>query len=292
MNTTKKALVFGANGQDGFYLSKILENKKIEAVGISRSGNGIKVDISDYSAVEHLVKKHKPTYIYHLAANSTTKHDALFENHQTISTGTLNILESVYKFSPETRVFISGSGVQFKNTGNPIRETDEFEASSPYSVSRIQSVYAARYYRSLGVKTFVGYLFHHESPLRKPHHVSKMIAEAVKRIKNGSEKKIEIGSLSVEKEWTFAGDVANAMMMMMEQEKVTEATIGSGITHTIKEWIEVCFRIIGKDWQLYVVEKEKFKSEYAKLVSDPKTIRSIGWEAKVGIAELAEKMMA
>ena len=175
------ALIFGANGQDGYYLNELCILKGLKPIGISRSGNWINGDISCYELVEELVKKYRPAYIFHVAANSTTRHDALFENHATISTGTLNILEAVKRHCPKTKVFITGSGVQFKNTGKPISEKDEFEGSSPYSVARIQSVYAARYYRSLGIRAYVGYLFHHESPLRKSNHVSKMIACLAKR---------------------------------------------------------------------------------------------------------------
>jgi len=180
------ALIFGANGQDGYYLQMSCKQKEIIPICISRHGNGVQGDVSEYSQVEELVKQYRPSYIFHLAANSTTRHDVLFENHETISTGTLNILEAVKKHCPSAKVFITGSGVQFKNNGKPISENDPFEASSPYSIARIQSVYAARYYRSLGIQTYVGYLFHHESPLRKPSHVSQKIALAVQRIDRGN----------------------------------------------------------------------------------------------------------
>jgi GDPmannose 4,6-dehydratase len=144
------ALIFGSGGQDGFYLQQLCRERSIVPIGISRSlnANSIQGDVADYEQVEKLVKFYQPTYIFHFAANSTTHHSALFENHAAISTGTINILESVKNQNPTTRVFITGSGVQFKNTGQPISEKDEFEASSAYSVARIQSVYAPRYYRS------------------------------------------------------------------------------------------------------------------------------------------------
>jgi GDPmannose 4,6-dehydratase len=241
--------------------------------------------------VEKLIEKEKPEYVFHLAAHSTTQHDTLFENHATISTGTLNILESVKRHSPETRVFITGSGVQFENTGKPISETDNFEASSPYSLARIQSAYASRYYRSLGLKVYIGYLFHHESPLRKPHHISQMIALAVKRIGEGNDEIIEIGDISVEKEWTFAGDVARGIFTLVDQDRVFEAVIGSGITYSIEKWLELCFGVIGRDWHDYVILKEGFTPEYKKLVSDIRTINSLGWYPTVGLKDLAEMMI-
>jgi len=286
-----KALIFGVSGQDGYYLSLVCQERGIEVIGVSRSSNLIQVDVADYNQVEHLIKTYQPTYIFHLAANSTTRHEALFENHATISTGTLNILEASQKYCPNTKIFITGSGVQFQNKGNPISETDSFEASSPYAISRIQSVYAARYYRNLlGIKVYVGYLFHHESPLRKPNHVSKMIALAAKRISNGEQDMIEIGDISVEKEWTFAGDIAQGIFALISQDTIFEATIGSGVTYSIENWLEQCFTLIGKDWKNYVNLRRDFVPDYKRLVSNPKTINSLGWIPTVNFSHLAAMM--
>jgi len=285
------ALIFGANGQDGYYINELCKAKGINPIGISRSGNWIHGDISDYQTVEQLVKKYMPSYIFHVAANSTTRHDVLFENHATISTGTLNILESVYRHSPDSKIFITGSGVQFVNDGNPISENTPFEANSPYSIARIQSVYAARYYRTLGIKSYVGYLFHHESPLRKPHHVSQKVVQTAKRISEGYGEKLHIGDLSVEKEWTFAGDIAEGIMTLVEQNNIFEAVIGSGKTHCIQDWIETCFSILGLNWRSYVVQAEKFQSEYKKLVSDATFMHSLNWKAKTNLHELASMMI-
>src|SRR5260221_11430151 len=120
------SIIFGANGQDGYYLTKSLSEKGFEVVGISRSGNFITIDISDFEAVKKMIAFHQPKYIFHLAANSTTSHYALFDNHIAISTGTINILEAVKQVSPDTKVFLSGSGLQFVNKNIPIKETDEF----------------------------------------------------------------------------------------------------------------------------------------------------------------------
>jgi len=286
-----KTIIFGASGQDGHYLIELCKLNQIDPIGVSRSGNGVKGDVSNYEEVEQLIIEHKPAYIFHVAAKSTTRHDALFENHETISTGTLNILEAVKRHCPGARMFITGSGVQFENRGLPISETDAFEASSPYAVARIQSVYAARYYRSLGLKVYVGYLFHHESPLRKPNHVSQIIALAAQRIAKGSKEIIELGDISVEKEWTFAGDVARGIFSLVEQDSVFEAVIGSGETYSIENWLEQCFRIIGRDWHNHVRLREGFTSEYKRLYSNPRTMNGLGWFPAVKLPELAEMMI-
>jgi GDPmannose 4,6-dehydratase len=287
-----KTIIFGINGQDGYYIKEICQKRNIEVLGVSRSsGNWLQGDVSNFNFVENLIKREKPEYIFHFAAHSTTKHEALFENHETISTGTLNILESVNRHSPESRVFITGSGVQFENNGKPISESDNFEVKSPYSIARIQSVYAARYFRSLGMRVYVGYLFHHESPLRKDNHISKMIANAVKRIASGSNEKIILGDISVKKEWAFAGDIAEGIFTLITQDKMFEACIGTGKAYTIQDWLEICFNRINRDWKEYVNLKESFLPEYKILVSDPSTMNSTGWRPKVTFENLSEMML-
>ncbi|WP_013325269.1 GDP-mannose 4,6-dehydratase [Gloeothece verrucosa] len=286
-----KALIFGANGQDGYYLSKICQERGIEPIGISRSGNWQHGDVSNYEQVAQFIQYYTPNYIFHLAANSKTNHKALFENHQTIATGTLNILESTYKYSPKTNVFIAGSGLQFENKNQPISEQTPFAATSPYAIARIQSVYAARYYRSLGLSVYVGYLFHHESPLRKPNHVSQKIVLAVKRIAAGSNEIIELGDITVEKEWAFAGDIIRGIFTLVEQNNIFESVIGSGVTYSIEGWLNQCFSFIGKDWHEYVKLRPGFVSEYKRLISSPHLINSLGWFPSVSFSELAVMMM-
>jgi len=286
------AIIFGANGQDGYYLDELLQQLHCKVIGVSRSGDFLKTDITSYPEVEQLIASERPDYIFHLAANSTTRHDALFENHATISTGTLNILEAVKNVSPNTKVFISGSGLQFKNDDEPIKETDPFEARDAYSVSRIHSVYAARYYRSLGIKTYVGYFFNHDSPRRTERHMAKKIAEAAKRIGNGSQEQLVIGDISVIKEWTYAGDVVKAVWTLVQQDAVFEANLASGIGYSIEDWLKVCFNIIGKDWQQFVQVEDNFKAEYRRLVADPSLIFSLGFKPEVSFEQLAQMMLA
>jgi len=288
------ALIFGAGGQDGFYLQQLCRELGIIPVGISRSVSpaGVQGDVSDYDLVARLVRSYQPTYIFHLAANSTTRHSALFENYATISTGTINILECVKNLNPDTKVFITGSGVQFKNTGKPISEKDAFESSSVYAVARIQSVYAARYYRSLGIRAYVGYLFHHESPLRKPGHVAKIISLAAQRsIINGAEK-VKLGDIPARKEWAFSGDIVRGIFTLVNQDDVFEAAIGTGRAYSIEDWLEQCFGRVGKNWREHVEINQGFVPEYHCLVANPETIKSLGWVPVVDFAELASMMMA
>jgi GDPmannose 4,6-dehydratase len=286
-----KALVFGANGQDGPYLCEALREKGIQAIGISRSGPWTIGDVANREQVEAAVRAARPDYIFQLAASSTTRHEALFDNHAAISTGALNVLESARLHAPAARVFIPGSAVQFKNVGEPIDEDAPFEASSPYAVARIQSVYAARYFRALGLRTYVGYLFHHDSPRRGPRHVAQLIASAARRIGAGSGEVVELADTSVVKEWTFAGDVARAMLALVEQDDVTEAVIGTGEGHSIEEWVACCFALVGLNWRDHVRAAAARRAEYARLVSRPARLKSLGWRPRVSFDGLAAMMM-
>lgn len=287
-----KALIIGVTGQDGCYLSEFLSKKDITVIGISRSDVECTGSVVDIDLVESLIKSHQPQYIFHLAANSTTRHDALFENHETISTGTLNILESVRLHCSQAKVFLSGSAMQFKNEGLPIDELTSFEASSPYSIARIQSVYAAKYYRAkFGLNVYVGYFFNHDSPLRSEQHVNQKIVRAAQRISVGGSEKLQLGNIDVKKEFSFAGDVVEAIWLLVNQDKVYEAIIGSGKAYSIREWVAYCFKKINLNYEDYIVTQNGFVAEYETLVSKPSVMMDLGWKPKVNFYQLADMMM-
>jgi GDPmannose 4,6-dehydratase len=286
-----KAIIFGSNGQDGYYLRKLLESEKVETIGVSRSlPAGIIGSVADYDLVSELIKKEKPDYIFHLAANSSTRHDALWDNHDAIVTGTLNILESAYQFSKNSKIFLSGSGLQFENKNLPIDEEAPLVSTSPYVVARNYSLYARRYYRSLGLKVFFGFLFNHDSPKRGERHMAQKIASYCRNI-SGQNEKLLIGNIDIKKEWTYAGDVVHAMWTLVNQESQFEVVIGSGLSYSIKQWLEVCFKRIEKDWQQYVEVNSGFIPEYDTLVSNPKRLMSLGWRPQIDFYQLAEMMM-
>lgn len=286
-----KAIIFGCSGQDGRYLSELLEGLGYTVIGVDRAGKFNSVDLTDFGKVASFINEYQPHYIFHFAADSTTKHTAWKSNHDTISTGALNILEAVYQYSNKSKVFLAGSGLQFKNEGKPIKETDPFDASSIYSVSRIHTVYTARYYRQLGVKVYIGYFFNHDSPFRSERHINKLIVNTVNRIAKGSDEKLEIGNLDVKKEFGFAGDIVKAVWILVNQDDIHEAVIGTGKAYSLKDWVDTCFSIRGLSWQNHVILKPGFVADYDLLVSDPSKIISIGWHPEVDITSLAKMMM-
>lgn len=285
-------MIFGANGQDGYYLNKLLKLNNIEVILISRNSGSVTGDVADSEFVENIIKDKQPSYVFHFAANSTTKHSALLENHATISSGTLNILEAVKKHSPYAKVFISGSAMQFKNDGNPISEKTPFESSSAYSAERIYSVYLSRYYRKkFNIKTYVGYLFNHDSPFRTENHINQKIVMSAINIAKGSQEKLIIGNIDVKKEFNYAGDIVTAIWKLVSQNDINEIIIGSGVAYDIRFWLEYCFNKMGLKWQEHTIQDEKFITDYKLLVSDPKLLMSIGWKPTKNIFELADIML-
>jgi len=283
-------IIWGCNGQDGYYLSALLKPGGIKIIGVGHSQDTVKIDITNFREVGQLIKESQPDFIFHFAANSTTNHSVWKENHDTISTGSLNILEAVKEYSKHTKVFLSGSGLQFKNAGLPIKETDPFEATSVYAATRIHSVYLARYYRSLGIQVYVAYFFNHDSPLRTERHINKRIITAAKRIAGGSKETLTIGDVSVRKEYGFAGDIVKAVWLLVQQDAITETVIGTGKAHSIEEWLDKCFSLYHLNWKDHVVKPDSFTPEYKILVSDPSTILSLGWKPEVSIEGLANLM--
>jgi GDPmannose 4,6-dehydratase len=286
-----RAILFGASGQDGHYLSRLLESTGVEVVGVSRSGPFHRVNLAEFGEVEQLLLSHRPDYVFHLAAVSTTSPEVWRENHEAICTGSLHILEAARLHCPAARIFLAGSGLQFHNTGDPIKESDPFEARSPYALSRIHSVYAARYYRGIGLKCYVGYFFNHDSPLRSDRHIAKKIVESVRRMAAGSPEILEIGDPSVRKEWGYAADIVRGVWRFIHQEEHFEANIGTGEAHSIEEWIALCMDVAGISPHGRVRTLDSYVPEYRVLVSDPSRIHSMGWLPETGFQQLATLMM-
>ena len=157
---------------------------------------------------------------------------------------------------------------------------------------RIASAYAARYFRTLGLKVYVGYLFNHDSPLRTEKHITKKIAEAAKRIANGSSERLEIGDISVIKEYGFAGDIVKGIWTLVNQDKIFEANISTGKGYSIEKWLDECFSIINMKWEDHVIIKKDFVAEFRQLVSDPSMIFSLGWKPETSFKQLAKMMMS
>ncbi len=292
LQNSKKVLVFGASGQDGFYLIKFLTSLGIDVIGFSRKPGFRNVEYTNFDFIKSILLSEKPTHIFHLAANSSTKHDLLFENFEIIDRFSLYLLEAIKLVSPATKLFLSGSALQFKNIGLPINEVSVFESSSPYVVSRINTTYMARYFRDkYGLMIYTGFFFHHDSPLRNSQHINKIIVDGAISISKGIQDQLNIGNIEVEKEFNFAGDFIKAIWTLVNQENIFEAVIGCGISYKIKDWIKICFENLDLDYTKYIKTDSNYKPLYLKTVSNPSLIKSLGWEPRYNIEDLATIMI-
>lgn len=285
-------LITGGSGQDGQYLAQHCLGQGATVIRTGRTDSQVNLDVASFSAVESLIRTSKPDYVFHFAADSRLAHEALLPNLGAISAGAVNILESCWRHCRGTRVFLPGSALQFENTGAPIDEATPFAATSAYAVARIQMTFAARYFRSSGLRCYVGYLFHHDSPLRSERHLSQRIASAAARIAAGDGVNLEIGSLSVEKEWVFAEDTVRAIWTLVNQDEYFEAAIGSGQAFPVQSWVEACFEAAGIDWNRWVSEIPGFRADFQRLVSNPFRIMRLGWKPTLPLRELATLMVS
>ena len=286
-----RALIFGGTGQDGQYLRGLLEGKSITVLSCGRHGGDFLVDVSDAIAARNVIREVKPDFIFHLAATSSTAHEHLWANHAAIGTGTLAILDAVDRDLPDTKVLLAGSGLQFVNEGLPLDEMAPLDHSSPYVIARNYSLFAARYYRSRGRKVYFAYLFNHDSPLRSNRHLNMKIAEAAAFAASGGDQRLSIGDMNAENEFNFAGDVTAALWQLISQDSIYECVIGSGETHSVREWVELCYRYVGIDWKKYVDSDANYRSPYKRLVSAPAKLLSLGWQPSMELRQLAEIMM-
>jgi len=288
------ALIFGSSGQDGILLKKLLNKKNIKVYTSSRHSGDFPGNISDYDFVFNIIRKISPNFIFNFAAISKISHEFIMDNFKAITNGSLNILESVLRLCPNSKVFLAGSAYQFK-PGLSINEKSRFDYSNPYNLNRIFSVNLARYYREkFNLKIYIGYLFHHDSEFRKENHITIKISNYAKLVKNSNNKldKLIIKNLDYLKEFNYAGDVVKAIWILINQTNEMEAVIGSGKSHTIKEWCRAVFKVLKLDWNKYVIESEqrdiKNNNYY---VSDPTLIKSLGWKPEYDLEDLAIKIL-
>lgn len=292
------AIIYGANGQDGFYLAELLAEEGISVTCVSRSpvtgmvkaAQKIASDVTDQAFVAQLIHDQQPDFIFNFAANSVCTHQSTMEHYRTIAGGTLNILEAVNLYSRQTRVFLSGSALQFVNEGRSIREDDQIAAESGYAAARNYSLFLARYYRKLGLKVYFGFFFHHESPHGKAWRLSRRVATAAREAKVTGKCEFDWGPIEYPREWNFAGDLMEAVWTLVNQPSVFEACLGCGRTHLVSEFANACFEALGLDLRDFIEMPERH-SFPPKLSANPGVIRALGWQPTTEFGDLARLMV-
>jgi len=307
----KAALITGIDGQDGSFLAEFLLLKGYQVHGLVRRGVNPLVNIEHLKgkvtlhygdlATENrlmlLVRELSPDEIYNLASQSDVA--ASFEipeyTGDVTGLGVTRLLEAILHTCPEARLYQASSSEMFGNAPAPQSEVTPFIARSPYAAAKIYAHNMAVLYReSYGLFISCGILFNHESGRRGLNFVTRKISNAVARISLGLQEKLELGNMDAGRDWGYAPDYVRAMWMMLQQEEPDDYVIGTGIAHTVRDFVEVAFNYKGFDWRDYVVSSEACMrpSDVNHLLADPsRAYNQLGWSAMVQFDELVRIMV-
>ena len=303
-------MVTGIGGQDGTYLTSHLRSRDYLVFGTSTKVNLRNpeatiesVDLRDQAAVSRLIKKRLPDEIYHLAAqfNSSENqpkndYEAYNASYQANVIPTLNVLESVYKHSPASKLFYASSAQIFgEPASSPQNEQAQSNPRNLYAITKLLATNLCHYYRdNRQIFASVGILFNHESPLRREGFLSKKVVQTAVRIKMGDARELKIGNLEVEVDWGYAKDYVDAMHRILQLPQPEDFVISSGERHTVREFIQLAFGYLGLDWRKYVIVEPKLVPPNPKmpLFGDNSKLRAeTGWKPEKGFKDLVKLMI-
>jgi GDPmannose 4,6-dehydratase len=307
----RKAFITGVTGQDGSYLADLLLQKGYEVWGIKRRTSLICTDrinhllgnpdftvvygsLMDTGSLYKLLLKYRPHEIYNLAAQSHVRvsFDVPEETVESIAMGTLKILEAIRNIDPTIRFYQASSSEMFgDNPEYPQNESTQLMPASPYACAKVCAHNLVRNYRqSYGLHASCGILFNHESPRRGETFVTRKITMAAARIKLGLQDTLYLGNLEAKRDWGYAGDYAEAMWLMLQQDDPADYIIATGETHSVYEFLKEVFDYADLDIDTHVkIDSRLFRPhEVPVLLGDPsKAKRVLRWEPKIKFQELA-----
>jgi GDPmannose 4,6-dehydratase len=309
------ALICGISGQDGSWLAELLLTKGYEVWGTSRDAQGssfhnlVRLGIrnrvkvlsmvpEDFRSVFMALKKSNPTEVYFLAGQSSValSFEQPAETMQSISLGTLNILEACRMVDSPIKLYHAGSSECFGDTGGQAaNEKTPFHPRSPYAVAKASAFWLVDNYReAYGLFTCSGILFNHESPLRPERFVTQKIISAVRRIANGSNEKLQLGRLDIARDWGWAPEYVEAMWLMLQQDIPDDYVIATGHTNTLESFVSAAFATFNLDWREYVEQNPEYFRPTDLMISRADTGKAknkLGWEACFGLNEVIEGMI-
>lgn len=311
----KKALIFGISGQDGSYLARFLLEKGYEVIGTSRDAHmsgfenlsrlGIRekvllesVSLIDFRSVLQVVDRYQPDEVYNLAGQGSVglSFDHPVETFQSLSIGTLNLLEVIRFLGTSIRFYHAGSSECFGDTGeSTANESTPFRPRSPYGVAKAAGFWQTVNYReAYGLFACSGILFNHESPFRPERFVTRKIVKAACRIAGGSREKLFLGNIDVERDWGWAPEYVEAMWLMLRRDKPDDYVIATGESHTLRDFADAVFSYLDLDWQEHVeIRRDLFRpADILRMKADPgRAWCELGWEARSRMGDVARKMV-
>lgn len=307
------ALITGITGQDGSYLADLLLAKGYTVVGMVRRTSTViferlnhiqdeitllQGDLHDQSSLIDILEQHRPDEVYNLAAQSfvpmSWKQPVL--TGEVTGIGVTRLLEAIRLVNPSIRFYQASSSEMFgKAREVPQRETTPFYPRTPYGVAKVYAHWITVNYREeYGMFAVSGILYNHESPRRGLEFVTRKITHGAARIKLGRAKELRLGNLDARRDWTHAIDSVRAMWLMLQQETPDDYVIGTGKTHSVRDFCQAAFSYLGLDYQDYVIQDERFyrPAETAQLVSDPQKAQQVlGWTPEISFEDLVHQMV-
>jgi GDPmannose 4,6-dehydratase len=315
----KKALITGITGQDGSYLADFLFSKGYEIHGIIRRSSSLNRsridhlyqdthlpnvrfflhygDLADSEQLTDLIYNVKPDEIYHLGAQSHVRVSFDLPEYTSNITGlgTTRILEALRRSGVPARFYQASSSEMFGAASPPQNESTPFHPRSPYAAAKVYAYWMARNYRE-GYNLFScnGILFNHESPRRGETFVTRKITRTLARIISGKEKFLYLGNLDAKRDWGFAPEYVEAMWLILRQDSPDDYVIGTGESHTVREFVVESFAYAGLDREKYVKIDPKYyrPTEVEFLQADASKARNrLGWQPRVSFRELVRIMI-
>lgn len=309
----KRALVTGITGQDGSYLAELLLEKGYQVYGLVRRTSTVNFerirhiqdqvnivtgDLSDLTSLMGALRESQPQEVYNLAAQSfvPTSWSQPVLTGEVTALGVTRLLDAIRAINPDIRYYQASSSEMFGKVQEvPQRETTPFYPRSPYGVAKVYGHWITVNYReSYDLHATSGILFNHESERRGLEFVTRKVAYTAARIKLGLATELRMGNLEAQRDWGYAPDYVDAMWRMLQQDTPDDYVVATGRTHTVQRLVEIAFDCVGKNWQDYVVQDEKFMrpAEVDLLVGDPSKARQVlGWEPQVSFERMIEIMV-
>jgi GDPmannose 4,6-dehydratase len=316
----KKAFITGITGQDGSYLAELLLSKGYEVHGVIRRAstfntrridhiyndphNGDKIslylhygDIGASDNLFELIYNIQPDEVYNLAAQSHVRvsFDMPEYTGDVTGLGTMRILEAIRKSGVNCRFYQASSSEMFGCAKPPQNETTPFEPQSPYAAAKVYAYWVTKNYRQ-GYKMFAsnGILFNHESPRRGETFVTRKITRGLAAIKAGKASNLYLGNLEARRDWGYAADYVAAMWKILQYNQPDDFVVGTGESHSVREFLDEAFGYLNMDWHEYVrIDPKYFRpTEVDHLLADPsRATKLLGWEPRVLFKDLVRIMV-
>ena len=310
----KHVLISGITGQDGSFLAELLLSKGYDVYGLVRRLSSPNItniqsimdrihlldgDMTDQSSIITALKESQPDEIYNLAAQSfvQTSFRQPVLTADVNGLGVIRLLEAAKEEAPDARIYQASTSELFGlSKETPQNENTPFHPRSPYGVAKLFAYWACANYReAYGMHISNGILFNHESTRRSLEFLTRKVTTGVAMIAKGKAKDIELGNLDPKRDWGYAPEYVEAMWRMLQQPKPDDYVIGTGESHTVREFVELAFREAGiEKWEKHVRTDPKHvrPAEVYTLCADPrKAKRVLGWEAKTKLPDLVKIMV-